>query len=142
MINPETAWHISSCRTKTMLLGGQTTEFYMHEHQPFLPVAPYSTAWFRLSGRSLISQATPFADRSFGRTENCWKTVFRTVRSHLVLCCNMSPRSVRTMGVCRALALFGDAKQAMGEGKSGPVETGLTGPVATALSTYFLVQDT
>ena len=34
---------------------------------------------------------------------------------------------------CRALALFGDAKQAMGEGKSGPVETGLTGPVATAL---------
>ena len=37
------------------------------------------------------------------------------------------------MGVCRALALFGDAKQAMGEGKSGPVETGLTGPVATAL---------
>ena len=45
----------------------------------------------------------------------------------------MSPRFVRAMGVCRALALFGDAKQAMGEGKSGPVETGLTGPVATAL---------
>ena len=38
------------------------------------------------------------------------------------------------MGVCRALALFGDAKQPMGEGKSGPVETGLTGPVATALT--------
>ena len=112
-----------------MLLGGQTTEFYMHEHLPFLPVAPYSTAWFQLnSDRSLISQATPFADRSVGRTENCWKnSVFRTVRSHLVLCC------VRAMGVCRALAQFGDAKQAMGEGKSGPVETGLTGPVATAL---------
>ena len=45
----------------------------------------------------------------------------------------MSPRCVRAMCVCRALALFGDAKQAMGEGKSGPVETGLTGPVATAL---------
>ena len=36
------------------------------------------------------------------------------------------------MGVCRALALFGEA---MGEGKSGPVEIGLTGPVATALVT-------
>ena len=114
-----------------MLLGGQTTEFYMHEHLPFLPVAPYSTAWFRLSDRSLISQATPFADRSVKLLED---SVFRTVRSHLVLCYNMSPRCVRAMGVCRALAYFtGDAKQAMGEGKSGPVETGLTGPVATAL---------
>ena len=37
------------------------------------------------------------------------------------------------MGVCRAMALIGDAKQATGEGKSGPVETRLTGPVATAL---------
>ena len=47
----------------------------------------------------------------------------------------MSPRCVCSIGVRRALALFGDAKQAMGEGKSGPVETGLTGPVATALCT-------
>ena len=60
--------------------------------------------------------------------------VFRTVRSHLVLFCNMSSRCVRAMGICRALALFGDAKQAMGEGKSGPVETGLNGPVAMALT--------
>ena len=29
--------------------------------------------------------------------------------------------------------LIGDTKQAMGEGKSGPVETGLTGPAAMAL---------
>ena len=36
---------------------------------------------------------------------------------------------LHTMVVCQALALFGDA---MGEGKSGPVETGLTGLVATA----------
>ena len=33
------------------------------------------------------------------------------------------------MGVRQAFALFGDV---MGEGKSGPVETGLTGLVATA----------
>ena len=39
-------------------------------------------------------------------------------------------RCVHSIGVRRALALFGDTKQAMGEGKSGPVKTGLTGPVA------------
>ena len=37
------------------------------------------------------------------------------------------------MGIHRALALFGNDKQAMGEGKSGLVETRLTGLVATAL---------
>ena len=39
------------------------------------------------------------------------------------------------MGVRRELAvyIFGNAKQTMGEGKSGLVETGLTGPVATTL---------
>ena len=44
---------------------------------------------------------------------------------------------VTTLCACHgrlpSIGLFGDAKQAMGEGKSGPVETGLTGPVATAL---------
>ena len=35
-----------------------------------------------------------------------------------------------------ALGLFGDAKQAMGEGKSDMVETGLTGLVATALYSH------
>ena len=86
--------------------------------------------------QSFASLTSHTLRRSFG-----WKngklledSVFRTVHSHLVLCCNMSPRCVGAMGVCRALALFGDAKQAMGEGISGPVETGLTGPVATALS--------
>ena len=38
------------------------------------------------------------------------------------------------MGVRQALALFGDTKQAMGEEKSGPVETGLARPVAAALT--------
>ena len=148
-----------------MFLGGQTTEFYMHDHLPFLPVASYSTAWFQLSDCSLISQATPFADRSVGRTENCWKTrsfaLFAAISYYVATChhaslvprpflywaggergegrkglgTKLSPRCVRAMGVCRALTLFGDAKQAMGEGKSGPVETGLTGPVATVLLT-------
>ena len=37
------------------------------------------------------------------------------------------------MSVRRPLALIGDAGQATSEGKSGPVETGLTGPAASAL---------
>ena len=37
------------------------------------------------------------------------------------------------MGVHQAMALIGDAKQAMSEGKSGLVETRLSRPVATAL---------
>ena len=40
-----------------------------------------------------------------------------------------------------ALALFGDSKQAMSEGKSGPVETRLTGPVATAPNMGYLARD-
>ena len=44
------------------------------------------------------------------------------------------------MGVCRALALFGDAKQAMGEKKSGQVKAGLTRPVAMALGKVVLAQ--
>ena len=34
---------------------------------------------------------------------------------------------------CQAMVLIGNAKQATVEGKSGPVETRLTGPAATAL---------
>ena len=37
------------------------------------------------------------------------------------------------MGVRRAMALIGDARQASSEGKSGLVDTGLTGTAATAL---------
>ena len=83
---------------------------------PFCPLR--QIAAFHL----LISQATPFSDEacetnhSLKRTESCWKTgkrFFRTVCSHLVLCFNMSPRCVRAMGFRPALALFGDAKQAM-----------------------------
>ena len=37
------------------------------------------------------------------------------------------------MGVLQAMALIGNVGQATSEGKSDPVETGLTGPAATAL---------
>ena len=92
---------------------------------------------------SLISQAIPFADeacetnRSLGRTESCWKTrkrFFRTVCSHLVLCFNVLPRCVCAMGVREHWPYLATPSKPWGRpGKSGPVETGLTGPVATAL---------
>ena len=37
------------------------------------------------------------------------------------------------MGVCQAMTLIGDPRQATSEGKSGLVETGVTGPAAKAL---------
>ena len=37
------------------------------------------------------------------------------------------------MGVHQAMVLIGNARQATSEGRSVPVETGLTGPAATAL---------
>ena len=46
-----------------MLLKGQVTEFHMYEYLPFLPIASFIN-WFQLSDRSLISQATTFADEA------------------------------------------------------------------------------
>ena len=42
------------------------------------------------------------------------------------------------MGVCKEIAAIGNAKQAISEGKSGPVKIRLTGPVAMAL--YYKLQ--
>ena len=103
-----------------MLLGGLTTEFHMYKYLPFLPIEH----WFRLSNHLLISQATPFAGDAYA-----WKNgllrLFAAI-SQVSTChlCAWGP----CMGVRRAMALFGDAKQATGEGKSGLVETGLTRP--------------
>ena len=98
-------------------------EFYMHEHLPFLPVAPLVSAFW-----SFANLTSHILHRSLGERKIIGRlSLSHSVRSHLVLCCNMSPRCVRAMGICQALALLGDAKQAIGEGKSGPVETGLTG---------------
>ena len=72
------------------------------------------------------------------RTESRWKTRGR-VLSH----CLQPSRKVQqgiylcAMGRCvcirRATGLIGDARHAKGEGKSGPVETRLSGPMGTAL---------
>ena len=78
--------------------------------------------------------------------ESCWKedlrnssvTLFVAISQVLTwyLCA-----SGRCMGVCRAMALIGNARQAMSEGKSGLVEAGLTGPAATALSMLMMSEN-
>ena len=65
------------------------------------------------------------------------KIVGRLGLSHCSQPSRIMLQHVTTLCACHgrlpSIGLFGDAKQAMGEGKSGPVETGLTGPVATTL---------
>ena len=91
-----------------------------------------------------LPKATPFTgegcgtNRSLVRTKSCWKEDLGN--SSVALFAAISQVSTwylcalgRCMGICRAMALIGNTRQAMSEGKSGPVETGLTGPVATAL---------
>ena len=68
---------------------------------------------FRLSGRSLVSQATCILRRWSCETTIVCLTVFEQKVGSVIYY----------------------AKQAMGKGKSGPVETRLTGPVGTALLT-------
>ena len=104
----------------------------------FLPVAPYSTAWFRLSDRSLISQATPFADRSViderkivGRLglSHCSQPS-RIMLQHVTTLCTCHGRLPSIGPIWRHQASHGWRKKWSG---FSPVETGLTGPVATAL---------
>ena len=118
-------------RASTMLLGAQMTEFHMYEYLPFLPIASYVSSFrsfANLASHTLRRWCSrDYHNRSLGRTD-----FFRTVRSHLASF-NMSPVCWEPcVGVRWAMpmALTGDAKQATGEGKSGPVETGLTGPVS------------
>ena len=53
----------------------------------------------------------------------------------------MSPRCVRAMGVFRALAVFGHAKQAMGERKSGLVEIRLLATALTLVHVQIAAED-
>ena len=105
--------------------------------------------WVYTKGASLLIQfayrlkATPFAgevcetNHLLVKMESCWKTR-GTVLLHCMLTAisQVSRRylcaSGHCMGVRQAMVLIGNARQAMSEG-NGPVETGLTGPAATAL---------
>ena len=111
-----------------MLLGGQMTCLL------FPPFALYSTAWFWLFNRLLISQAIPFTDEAsktnclLGRTERTRKGLFWQISiCHLPLCTE-GP----SMGIRRSMELIDDTKQAMSMEKRCPVEINLTsgyGPI-------------
>ena len=126
-----------------MLLGGQTTEFHMNA---ILPIASYTNGVGFLIQFAYQPKTTPIAgeacetNRSLVRTESCWKEDLRN--SSVALFAAISQVSTwylcaagRCMGVHQAMALIGNARQATGDGKCGPVETGLTGLAATALQT-------
>ena len=114
-----------------MILGGRTTEFYMH---PFSLLRHIASTGFRFpivckSHKSYPSQMR--LARLIGRTEKRklrreYFALFTAISYYVSTCRHV-------VWVRRVLALFGDAKQAMGEGKNGPVKTGLTRLVATAL---------
>ena len=118
-----------------MLLGGQTTEFHMNA------IASYSNGVGFPIQFDYRPKATPFAGEAC--ETNCslvsrWKE--DSPNSSIALFAAISQVSMwylcasgRCVSVRRAITLIGNARQATSEGKIGPVETGLTGLVATAL---------
>ena len=114
-----------------MLIGGQTSYIDLT-----------CSNMVRLSDRSLSSQATPFADevsrlkseerKVIGRkTPKSFYFALLTAMSQVLTShlCAWEPR----VDVCRAMAM---AVSKPGKGKSGPVETGLTGPMTMPLCCY------
>ena len=112
---------------------------------PFCPLrcTPVPVSAFRVQF-AYRSKATPFVGEACEtnllqvRTESCWEK--HSPNSSVTLLAAIMQVSTwflcawgRWVGVRRAMALIGDARQATSVKKSGPVETGLTGPAGTAL---------
>ena len=117
----------------------------MNQYLPFLPIASYTSTgvgfliWFAYQ-----SKATSFTGEAcetnylLVRMESCCMedllnssvALFAVIMQ--VATWYLCP-SGRCVGVRQAMALIGDARQATRERKTGPVETRLTGPAATAL---------
>ena len=104
-----------------------------------LSIALYSTGVGLRIQFAYLPKATPFACETKRSVESCWKE--DSQNSSVALFAAISQVSTRylcgsgcCMGVRLAMALIDDARQATSEGKSGPVETRLTGPAATALN--------
>ena len=127
-----------------MLLGGQTTEFHVNA---ILPIASYTNGVGFLIQFAYGPKATPFAGEACETNRSLvlknGKLLEDSRNSFVALFAAISQVSTwylcalgRCMGVRQAMALIGNARQATSEGKSGPVETGLTGPATTALFWY------
>ena len=121
----------------------QQVHMTLYKYLPFLPIVLYSTG-FSFLIVCLILQAMPETNCLLGRMESCWKTwksfyaLFAAISQ--VSTCHLCPWGP-CMGVRWAMVLIGNAKQATSEGKSGPVETGLTELVATTLSILLSVKN-
>ena len=114
-----------------MMVSKTRRQFHMYEYLAFLPIVSYSTGFSRLF---VYLETTPFADVACETNfslRNSWKEdwgeFFEAIVSTYHLCA-CGP----CVSVCRA-TLIGDTKQVTSEGKSGPVETELTGLGATTL---------
>ena len=94
--------------------------------------------------RSSLPKATPFAGEACETNRSLvgTKVVGRKTRGTVLSYCSQPSRKFqrgtyvfwgRCVGVCQAIMLIGNAKQATSQGKIGPVETGLTGLAAMAL---------
>ena len=132
-----------------MLYGAQTTDFYMHKYLLFLPIMPYSTIvlasqlFASLVCHTDISRCV-LASYETNLSPEEWQLVGGRLGDLVavfsqVLTCAMSPANMHAMhvlvlsGRLLAMVLIGDTKQAISEGKSGLVETRVTGQAATVL---------
>ena len=138
--------------TATGVWGHAPPENFWNLEAKRLPLRPFlgqcNAPW--RPGHLLISQATPFADEAcktiiirLEEQKGVGRVLFRCSQpSHKFQHCHLCACGP-CVGVCPALVLIGDAKQARlwqcttnqatGKGKSGLIETRLTGPAATAL---------
>ena len=126
--------------------GGKTTEFHMNEYLPFAlhtGVGFSDPICLPIESHTLQARLARLINHSQVRTASCWEK--SSSNSSVALLTAIMQVSTwylcawgRCVGVRRAMAIIGGARQASSEGKSGPVETGLTGPAATALQLLML----
>ena len=77
-------------------------------------------------------------EQKVGGRETWLVGFFCTIHIAQVLACHLCARGTY-VGIYRAMGLNDNAKQAIGEGKSGPVESGLNELAAMALHTVHML---
>ena len=132
---PEKVWNLEALRLLLRLLLGQ----YDASRRPddrVSDVCPLRrTTWFCLSDCSLTSQATAFADEAWKNEKLLEDSdeLFRTVHGHLASFSTLVVHLGAMRGRLQSNGAIWQCQASHGDGKSGPIETGLTGLAATAL---------
>ena len=144
--SPESVWNL---RAMTLLFRGQTTEFHMHKHLPFLPIASHKLV--SVSYCLLISQATPFTDEACDTTtwkmETCWKEDSEEFFALFAVILQVSTCHLCALGALRECLLSNDANwqcqasHGWGEKWCGWNWTNWTGGYGAALSLSTLTED-